>query len=115
MSDIGKSAMRNMRRALFNIDAECSFYLAPCIFYRHIQRLNRPAVLLLRIERCSRDPMKRFPSAIICTKAILLALLLPATPGIARGAAQDLVVTGNARVDHLLAQMTLEEKIVVIH
>ncbi len=59
--------------------------------------------------------MKRFPSAIICTKAILLALLLPATPGIARGAAQDLVVTGNARVDHLLAQMTLEEKIVMIH
>jgi beta-glucosidase len=59
--------------------------------------------------------MKRFPSAIICTKAILLALLLPAIPGIARGAAQDPIVTGNARVDHLLAQMTLEEKIAMIH
>ena len=44
------------------------------------------------------------------------ALLLPLLSlGIRSAHAQDPVITGNARVDHLLAQMTLDEKISIIH
>ncbi len=37
------------------------------------------------------------------------------TMGLAVAGAQDAKVTGNARVDHLLGQMTLDEKIAMIH
>jgi beta-glucosidase len=45
--------------------------------------------------------------------ATLALVLLGFLPSIAR--AQEKVITGNARVDHLLAQMTLDEKIEMIH
>jgi beta-glucosidase len=55
--------------------------------------------------------MNKSPSAAFAAAAILLTASL----SIALSLAQDTRVTGNARVDHLLGQMTLDEKIAMIH
>ncbi len=54
-----------------------------------------------------------FRNHLLTSSAALLLLLL--TLGIRSARAQDPVITGNARVDHLLAHMTLDEKISIIH
>jgi beta-glucosidase len=50
--------------------------------------------------------------SLVCTLTIIFCSFMPHLPF---AAAQDAKVTGNARVDHLLGQMTLDEKIAMIH
>jgi beta-glucosidase len=49
---------------------------------------------------------------LLCSLTIVFCCLAPHLP---MAGAQDAKVTGNARVDHLLGQMTLDEKIAMIH
>ena len=55
--------------------------------------------------------IKNLPNA----AQILIFGLVFASLGTVRGHAQEARITGNARVDHLLGQMTLDEKIAMIH
>ncbi|MGO9336971.1 MAG: glycoside hydrolase family 3 protein [Terracidiphilus sp.] len=48
-------------------------------------------------------------------KSFLASVLVSINLGAAWAGAQDAQITGNARVDHLLGQMTLDEKIAMIH
>ena len=58
-----------------------------------------------------RTTPNNFPKQVI---AIILATAL-STIGATAASPAPIVVTGNARVDHLLSQMTLDEKITLIH
>jgi beta-glucosidase len=51
----------------------------------------------------------------LSNSAVFVAVVALACLGVSPGWAQEKVVTGNAKVDKLLAQMTLEEKIAMIH